>query len=95
MGHDRPPHPSPNEQSQRALYDQQTGARRLPPPGAISGDRHMSQRKKLTDILHGRAEVHTEAYLSAFAFGVDFRRHLETTGSTKDYNGVCWAPWLW
>lgn len=42
-----------------------------------------------------QAEVNTEAYLSAFQFGEDFRRHLAMTGSTKGYNGPCWSPWLW
>ncbi len=43
----------------------------------------------------GRAEVHREAYLSAFQFGEDFRRQLEETGSTAKYSGPCWSPWLW
>jgi len=42
-----------------------------------------------------RAEVTNEAYLSAFQFGDEFRRHLEITGSTKGYDGPCWSPWLW
>lgn len=42
-----------------------------------------------------RAEVHREAYLSAFQFGENFRGHIEMTGSTKGYNGPCWSPWLW
>ena len=42
-----------------------------------------------------RADVGQEAYLSAFTFGADFRRHLETTGSTKAYNGSCGSLWLW
>ncbi|GIW97052.1 MAG: hypothetical protein KatS3mg111_0385 [Pirellulaceae bacterium] len=42
-----------------------------------------------------RAEVQSEAYLSAFWFGELFRRHLEQTASTKDYTGECWTPWLW
>jgi hypothetical protein len=42
-----------------------------------------------------RAEVATEAYLSAFQFGDEFRTHLEMTGSTKGYVGPCWSPWLW
>jgi len=42
-----------------------------------------------------RAEVKSEAYLSAFCFGDDFRRHLDATGSTKSYSGECWSPWLW
>lgn len=42
-----------------------------------------------------RAAVEREAYLSAFCFGGDFRRLLETTGSTAGFTGPCWAPWLW
>ena len=42
-----------------------------------------------------RAEVNREAYLSAFRFGDDFRRHLDATGSTKNFLGVCWSLWLW
>jgi hypothetical protein len=42
-----------------------------------------------------RAEVKREAYLSAFQFGEDFKVLLQSTGSTKGYNGVCRAPWLW
>ncbi len=42
-----------------------------------------------------RAEVDREAYLSAFCFGEDFRTHLETTGSTRDFGGSCWAPFIW
>ena len=41
------------------------------------------------------AEVNREAYLSAFTFGEEFRRHLEETGSTRGYKGACWSPWLW
>ncbi len=42
-----------------------------------------------------RAEVKREAYLSAFTYGEDFRRHLAETGSTRGYDGPCSAPWLW
>jgi len=42
-----------------------------------------------------RADVSGESYLSAFAFGSAFRRHLERTGSTKAYNAECGAIWLW
>jgi len=42
-----------------------------------------------------RAECHKEAYLSAFAFGADFRKHLTATGSTAGFAGPCWAPWIW
>jgi len=41
------------------------------------------------------AECHREAYLSAFSFGRDFRKHLVATGSTAGFSGPCWAPWLW
>jgi hypothetical protein len=39
--------------------------------------------------LDERAEVEREAYLSAFCFGDDFKRHLDATGSTKGFDGVC------
>ena len=42
-----------------------------------------------------RADVEREGYLSAFRFGADFRSHLDATGSTKGFDGVCWSPWLW
>lgn len=42
-----------------------------------------------------RADVNREAYLSAFTFDLAFRWHLEATGSTKAYNGECFAMWLW
>lgn len=45
--------------------------------------------------LDEHADVHREAYLSAFQFGKDFRRHLRDTGSTKHFAGSCWSPWLW
>jgi hypothetical protein len=41
------------------------------------------------------AEVDREAYLSAFWFGGDFRRQLRETGSTRGFDGPCWAPFLW
>src|SRR5712691_4883323 len=45
--------------------------------------------------LDERAEVNREAYLSAFTFGDDFRRHLDATGSTKGFDGVCSAEFVW
>lgn len=42
-----------------------------------------------------RAEVHRESYLSAFTFGEDFRNHLEVTGSSRGFTGMCSAPVLW
>lgn len=42
-----------------------------------------------------RAECQREAYLSAFAFGADFRDHLDATGSTAGFSGPCWAPFVW
>lgn len=45
--------------------------------------------------LDERAEVNHEAYLSAFTFGEDFRRHLDETGSTKGFDGVCGARFVW
>lgn len=45
--------------------------------------------------LDERAEVNREAYLSAFAFGDDFRRHLTSTGSPKGFNGICGSEFIW
>jgi len=42
-----------------------------------------------------RAEPAREAYLSAFTFGDDFRRHFEAVGSPKGFAGACWAPFVW
>lgn len=42
-----------------------------------------------------RAEVGKEAYLSAFVFDEDFRRHLSMQGSTAGFAGPCWTPWIW
>src|SRR5262249_7865343 len=41
------------------------------------------------------AQVGHEAYLAAFTFGGEFRRHREETGSTRGFGGPCWAPWIW
>lgn len=45
--------------------------------------------------LDDRAEVYREAYLSAFTFGEDFRQHLDATGSTKGFDGICGARFVW
>ena len=45
--------------------------------------------------LDERAEVNREAYLSAFTFGDDFRQHLDANGSTKGFEGVCGAKFIW
>jgi hypothetical protein len=42
-----------------------------------------------------RAQLDRESYLSAFQFAEGFRAHLNATGSTRDFNGPCWARWLW
>ncbi len=42
-----------------------------------------------------KAEVDREAYLSAFWFGADFSDYLKQTGSTKGFDGECWAPFMW
>lgn len=46
-------------------------------------------------LCDDRAGVHGEAYLSAFTFGEEFKHHLSETGSTADYAGETWAPWIW
>ena len=45
--------------------------------------------------LDPRAVVECEAYLSAFTFGPDFRKLLESTGSCRGFDGDCWSSWLW
>jgi len=34
-------------------------------------------------------------YLGTFWLTEDFKKHYETTGSTNEYDGICWSPWLW
>ena len=45
--------------------------------------------------LDARAEVEREAYLSAFTFGEDFQQHLDATGSTAKFDGVCGGEFVW
>lgn len=45
--------------------------------------------------LDDRADVHREAYLSAFVFGGDLRDHLAQYGTPKGFGGACWSPFLW
>jgi len=42
-----------------------------------------------------KAETEKEAYLCAFTFPEEFRRHLEETGSSRGYNGPCGGPFVW
>jgi hypothetical protein len=64
----------------------------------------LSGRRRLADAgaalagyasCDSKAEVDREAYLSAFWFGIDFRTYLAQTGSTKGFDGPCWAPFIW
>ena len=66
--------------------------------GSCSGER------KLVDwlaafngcaTLDDRADVHLEAYLSAFTFREDFRQYLNFHGTTKGFDGVCSAEFIW
>ncbi len=68
----------------------------------ILGDCTQRRRLVLADAAFAayascdeRAEVTTEAYLSAFQFGADFRAYLESTGSTKGFQGLTWSQYLW
>jgi hypothetical protein len=40
------------------------------------------------------AQPEIPAYLSSFSYGADFRRHLETTGSTRDFGGSVGVPFV-
>lgn len=42
-----------------------------------------------------RCELGRESYLAAFRFSIDFRKHLESTGSTRGFCGPCWAKFVW
>lgn len=42
-----------------------------------------------------RAQVHLEAYLSAFWFDQRFQEYLDENHTPKGYRGSCWSPWLW
>ena len=43
-------------------------------------------------LAHPAAHPEIPAYLSAFTYPVEFQRHLETTGSTRDYHGPVGVP---
>ena len=45
--------------------------------------------------LDERINTNDEAYLSAFMFGEDFRRHIDAHGSTKGFAGVCGGEFVW
>jgi hypothetical protein len=45
--------------------------------------------------LDDRIDSNRESYLSAFTFGDDFRSYLDATGSTKGFDGVCGADFIW
>ncbi|NOT01128.1 MAG: DNA primase [Phycisphaerales bacterium] len=42
-----------------------------------------------------RCELERESYLSAFRFSDDFAAHLNGSGSTRRFDGPCWADRLW
>lgn len=42
-----------------------------------------------------KAETERESYLSAFAYGDDFRSYLELHNTPRGYAGSCSSPWLW
>lgn len=42
-----------------------------------------------------RCELDRECYVSAFQYGDDFCSHFKATGSTADFAGDCWSPYLW
>ncbi len=63
--------------------------------GSVTTRRRLVDAGAALAACDPRAEVDREAYLSAFWFGADFRAYLESTGSPKGYNGVCWAPFVW
>jgi hypothetical protein len=68
----------------------------------IVGDTHQSRRLVSAPkawaahlACDAKAEVNREAYLSAFDFGADFKTWLDTYATTKGFDGVCGARFLW
>src|SRR4051794_6959551 len=45
--------------------------------------------------LNTKVDFQREAFLSAFNYGKDFRSHLDSTGSTAGFSGLCWSPYIW
>ncbi len=45
--------------------------------------------------LDDRADVQSEAYLSAFQFGPDFGKYLDANGTTKGFGGACGGEFIW
>lgn len=41
-----------------------------------------------------QCELEKESFLSLW-YCEDFRRHLSECGTPKQFNGICWSPWLW
>lgn len=66
--------------------------------GPCSNDRKLVDAVQAFDAYAScdpRARVESEAYLSAFQFGDEFREHMNANVTTKGYTGPCWARFLW
>jgi replicative DNA helicase len=66
--------------------------------GPVTGDRRLVDAAAAFIGYAGcdeRARVDSEAYLSAFQFGPDFPEYLRANGTTKGFNGLCGARFLW
>ena len=45
--------------------------------------------------LDDRIDANLEVYLSAFVFGVEFKKHLDKNGSTRGFDGPCGSEFIW
>jgi hypothetical protein len=65
--------------------------------GDLAGPRHLIDFwRAFLAYCHAdpRAQPEIPAYLSAYTYGEDFRRHLTATGSTRDFCGSVGVPFI-
>jgi hypothetical protein len=66
--------------------------------GALSGLRRVvNAGAAFAGYAHcdARAQVDLEGHLSTFSFGRDFHEWMAGTGSTRGFDGRCWAQYIW
>lgn len=66
--------------------------------GAFTGERRLVDWRAAFAAYAAcdeRARCESEAYLSAFTFGVEFREYMNASYSTRDYRGPCGAEFIW
>jgi len=69
-----------------------TGYRILGRPTGVRTLVDLPRAYALYASCHSSAKVETQGFLSMFTFGEEFQRHVNSTGSTRNYDGPCWSP---